>query len=228
VVRKFSLDLKNRIVAHRGLWSPEIVANSQNALVSALNNGFGVETDLRDGLGKLIVSHDIYVRGNESIDLGTFVSIFEDSRLHEEQLIALNVKSDGLADLDLDFLRDAIPNSFFFDMSIPELVRYKNRGLPYALRMSEFEPIFDVLNGFTEWKPAAYWVDGFESEWFLQDKNWNRLLSIAEMTPVVLVSPELHRRPPASVQEKFLQAVSESAHLYLCTDLGSEMSKLAY
>ena len=49
---------KSNILAHRGLWFCEEEKNSSNALFKALDLGFGIETDVRDLCGELIISHD--------------------------------------------------------------------------------------------------------------------------------------------------------------------------
>ena len=48
-----------KILAHRGCWNTEIKSNSPQAIRSALERGFGFESDLRDYSGKLVISHDI-------------------------------------------------------------------------------------------------------------------------------------------------------------------------
>ena len=46
------------ILAHRGVWQNPVEKNSAAALRRALENGFGVETDIRDLDGQLVISHD--------------------------------------------------------------------------------------------------------------------------------------------------------------------------
>ena len=48
-----------KILAHRGCWNTEIKSNSPQAIRSALERGFGFESDLRDYSGKLVISHDM-------------------------------------------------------------------------------------------------------------------------------------------------------------------------
>ena len=50
--------MKARILAHRGLWVTDSEKNSKEAIALALSEGFGVELDVRDRNGGLIVSHD--------------------------------------------------------------------------------------------------------------------------------------------------------------------------
>ena len=48
-----------KILAHRGYWNTDIKSNSPQALRSALEYGFGFESDLRDYCGELVISHNI-------------------------------------------------------------------------------------------------------------------------------------------------------------------------
>ena len=53
-----------RILAHRGYWKKPEEKNSKTAFLRALEFGFGIETDLRDSGGQVVVSHDM-PRGGE-------------------------------------------------------------------------------------------------------------------------------------------------------------------
>ena len=47
------------IIAHRGLWNSKIQQNSKEAIKNAINDGFSIETDIRDYDGaKIGISHD--------------------------------------------------------------------------------------------------------------------------------------------------------------------------
>ena len=48
-----------RILAHRGYWNNEAEKNTLLALKAALEKGYGFESDVRDYLGRLVVSHNI-------------------------------------------------------------------------------------------------------------------------------------------------------------------------
>ena len=53
------------IIAHRGLWqdtknpNDKSAQNTLKAFERAFEGGFGVETDLRDFAGQIVISHDI-------------------------------------------------------------------------------------------------------------------------------------------------------------------------
>ena len=83
------------ILAHRGLWREAADQNSLAALRRALVEGFGVETDIRDFAGQLVISHDPPLAG--AVPFGAFLD--EYSKLGLSQMLALNIKADGLTRL---------------------------------------------------------------------------------------------------------------------------------
>ena len=48
-----------RILSHRGYWNDKIEKNSLLALKTALEKGYGFESDVRDYMGNLVISHNI-------------------------------------------------------------------------------------------------------------------------------------------------------------------------
>jgi hypothetical protein len=193
------------------------------ALLMALRNGFGVETDIRDCLGQVIVEHDPPLDRLERLELDRLLSCFQEYA-SPCQTVALNVKSDGLLSLirpdTLSAMRSST-NMFFFDMSIPETLRYSNAGVPFAQRLSEYEHPDEV--GDIPWptEPSAYWVDGFHSDWFLEKDGW-LLKKMSEKAPVVVVSSELHGRDNSSLVECFQESLKEFPEIYICTDKPKE------
>jgi hypothetical protein len=192
-----------KVIAHRGFWHSPEEKNSEIAFKRAVDFGFGIETDIRDFAGNLVVSHDL-PSGNE---LG-----FEEFMLRygcKTETLALNVKSDGLSDQ----FRNAImnyrgPSMVFFDMSGPEQLQYIKKGLNTLNRISEFESGHEF-----EKADFGTWLDGFkEDEWRI---NW---LCVNEDKPnVFVVSPELHGRAHLFFWEQLKQKVNTS-NLFLCTD----------
>jgi len=206
-------ELKKRILAHRGVWGLRGSSNSPEVLTEALAAGFGIETDLRDHNGRIVVSHDPPTRRTP-----LFADLLEqwarENRL-SGRILALNVKSDGLVPL-LSQLDDDLKEAdfFFFDMSFPQLLSYSRAGLPVALRISEFEPApVDLSHRLG--MARKYWLDGFDSDWWVGDDAIEKLVRESQVT---VVSPELHGRSPSAVWDWFLQRVAEGCDLYLCTD----------
>ena len=74
------------IIAHRGWWKVEDEKNTKIAFERAFDNGFGIETDLRDIKGEIVISHNM-PKGNEM----SFEDLLKllDSR---DLTLALNIK----------------------------------------------------------------------------------------------------------------------------------------
>ena len=47
------------ILSHRGYWKDGVEKNSITSLERSFGLGFGVETDIRDYKGELVISHEI-------------------------------------------------------------------------------------------------------------------------------------------------------------------------
>ena len=88
--------LRANILAHRGLWELPLEANSLESIDRALKGGFGIETDIRDLDGKLVISHDPPSAG-DAFDLKTLLELYRKSKASSR--VALNIKSDGLCPL---------------------------------------------------------------------------------------------------------------------------------
>ena len=197
------------ILAHRGEWNEQVIANSTQSLEDAFLHGFGVETDIRDLDGELVISHDP-CKGSEYEGFDKFV--------RKENRIAINIKSDGLVPL-LESARDLIKTSksFVFDCSFPELMKFKRAGIDHAIRISEFE------KGLS-WEPNYIWLDAFESDWWLEDTT---TLDLIEKIPTVVVSPELHKRDHSKVWQKVLELRSTGLDISICTDFPNQLAALA-
>ena len=201
--------MKQWIFAHRGDWNNQVAPNSELSIRNALHSGFGVETDIRDLNGEIVISHDPCV--------GTSYEKFSDF-IDKSSRIAINIKSDGLVDRFQDYTQQIRESeSFVFDCSFPELIKYKRSGIPHAIRISEYEREL-------AWKPDYIWLDCFESDWWLEDTS---VLEIMKATPTVAVSPELHGRKHAKVWQRVIQLRSEGLNLSVCTDFPNELAIFA-
>lgn len=126
-------------------------------------------------------------------------------------MLALNIKSDGLQSKVLEAIqRHGILNYFVFDMSVPDTLSYVRSNMPFAARISEYEPS-NVLANSASW----IWLDAFNGEWFDATEVYKWL---DRGKNVVVVSPELHRRPHLKMWS-MLSKLNEFPMLYLCTDL---------
>ena len=201
--------MKQWIFAHRGDWNNHVAPNSELSIRNALHSGFGVETDIRDLNGEIVISHDPCV-GNSFEKFSNFID--------KSSRIAINIKSDGLVDRFQVYAQQIRESeSFVFDCSFPELIKYKRSGIPHAIRLSEYEREL-------AWEPDYIWLDCFESDWWLEDSG---VLEIMKATPTVAVSPELHGREHTNVWQRVIQLRSEGLNLSVCTDFPNELAIFA-
>ena len=84
---------KSNILAHRGYWRDPKNRNALSALRAALEAGFGIETDIRDALGELVISHDP-PRSKDAVKFECFLDLVLATK--SAGRIALNIKADGL------------------------------------------------------------------------------------------------------------------------------------
>lgn len=172
------------IIAHRGYWVDSEEKNTLIAFIRALENGFGIETDLRDLDGGLVISHDIPTAS--AIRVAEFIEIYQAHPVSAP--IALNIKSDGLHGLIDELITDAkFKSVFVFDMAVPDMLGYLKNHIPTFTRLSEYEPHPVFLKDC-----SGVWLDAFESEWYGIEKI-NSLLN--QRKKISIVSPELHGRP---------------------------------
>jgi len=200
---------KSRIYCHRGLWTSVEQQNTAEALESAIKFGFGIETDIRDHQGSIVISHD--PARAACIDLAILSKTTSP--------IALNIKADGLLNISDDAIAQIlqIEGSFVFDGSIPEMLKYRERNMPHALRLSEYEK--DIA-----WVTKYLWLDAFQSDWWVTDETLNRL---TEKHFVVVVSPELHGRSRSKVWEKVAgELVDGNSNLGICTDFPDQFLEM--
>ena len=143
----------------------------------------GIEFDVRDSGGKIIVTHDPFTDGQE----------FEEfiSHLYKRFLI-VNVKSEGIEINILEILKKYSFEEFFFlDCSFPAIIKLSRIGEKrIALRFSEFESIENIslMANKIQW----VWVDCFTQ--FPLTKNISDYIHSLELK-ICIVSPELQGRP---------------------------------
>ena len=171
-------------LCHRGFWTGIEEQNSLAAFERAFASGYGIETDIRDSIGELVISHDCPQGGEPR--LTDVLELY--SRYPQAQTLALNVKSDGLQSKLKEAL-DQFPgtDAFVFDMSVPDMRGYLAASMPAFTRQSEYEP-----------EPAFYdesegvWLDCFVQEGYIDPGNVEKHLEAGKR--VAIVSPELHKR----------------------------------
>lgn len=196
------------VLAHRGLWRSHAEKNTLAALVAALAAGFGLETDVRDCGGHLVISHD--PPRETALHLDVFLAEYR--QLNSAATLALNVKADGLALALRDMLSEyGVQQYFVFDMSVPDTLHYAKLEMPFYSRLSEHEPQIALYE-----QCAGVWLDAFGSDWY-EPQVVSRLCQDGKR--VCVVSPELHRRPHLPLWQQLSNIPSSCASgLLVCTD----------
>ena len=174
----------------------------------AFAHGWGVETDVRDLSGSLVVSHD--PPGDGTLPFEAVVDAYREHGC--PGALAVNVKSDGLAEMLAHALRDVERSRWFaFDMSVPDMRHYARQGLPFFTRHSDLEPV-----------PALYaaadgvWLDDFDGGFIAEERIASHL---AAGKRVAVVSPELHGRERDQTWAQWRAwPVWRRAEVLLCTD----------
>ncbi|RLR17257.1 hypothetical protein D8L93_10905 [Sodalis-like symbiont of Bactericera trigonica] len=210
------------ILSHRGYWKRPAEKNSTAAFRRSFELGYGTETDLRDVNSQLVISHDM--PDSNAIAVDVLFSLYNRSKFHCRPTLALNVKADGLQKLVSEKLNHYhIQNYFLFDMSIPDLIAYKEEGLKFFVRFSEYEPESPLLED-----AAGVWLDGFK-ETILDESLISSLL--IRNKKVCLVSPELHAREHFPVWQRIKRlpdSILSSNNFLLCTDLPEDATRFFY
>ena len=197
------------ILAHRGYWNNLKERNSLQALRKALESGFGFESDVRDYKEKLVISHNIADSSSPDAE-EVFKWLYE---FRDKYTFAINIKADGLKDILHGFIRlYGITNYFLFDMSVPQMVEFREMGLKYFSRQSEVEPrpcMYDDASG--------VWVDGFYStDWITKDLLETHIKNGKE---ICLVSPDLHGKENyKDFWQKIKSFNVDTKYTMLCTD----------
>lgn len=192
------------ILAHRGMWDCPAGQNTVAAFARAFDHGFGIETDVRDCRGRLVISHNPPA-GNEP-SLAESLALLQGRPLP----VALNIKADGLAEgVRRDCLRYAITDWFVFDMSVPDMRQQLLAGNPAYARLSEVErtPPWEA-------QCTGVWLDAFEGLWY-EATFLEQLLE--NDRAVCIVSEELHQRDQRK-QWAMLRPFARRENLLLCTD----------
>lgn len=207
------------ILAHRGLWEAPAEKNTRAALRRALEEGFGIETDIRDLNGELVISHDPPRQGAMPLDyfLDDYVQVGRSGLV-----LALNIKADGLQSALAEALANrqvGLDSYFVFDMAIPDALGYLRLKMPCFTRQSEVEPVPAFI-----YQSTGIWLDCFRTDWINEE---DILAHCAAGRQVAVVSPELHGRSHQGAWEKWREADHKLKqrgrdNLLICTDYPRE------
>ncbi|MGV8171665.1 MAG: hypothetical protein ACP5OA_03145 [Candidatus Woesearchaeota archaeon] len=200
------------IISHRGFWKYDSEKNGLVAFKHSFAEGFGTETDIRDFNGKLVISHDIATE--ESLSVEEFFETY--NSLGSKELLALNIKADGLhSQLSIILKKYSINNYFVFDMTVPEQIQYIKQNLKTFTRQSEYEKVPVLYEG-----SCGVWIDSFDSDWITEDIIQGHL---DNEKLVGIVSPELHKRDYIPFWNSLKNMnIIHNDNIILCTDKPAE------
>lgn len=180
-----------KTIIHRG-WNGD---NSHLGILKALDNGYGVEFDVRDVGGKLYITHDPFLReaqmeqAQELSQLFDSIHFMDPGPLKDPEWgpLAINIKSAGLGPA-LKKMIDGfkIRNYFFFDLPGPDMVEYHDLGLKYAQRVSDRE-----INVLTTPPPIVV-IDEYQSQHYTEFMKEARAFS--QDLKIMAVCPSLRGR----------------------------------
>lgn len=148
----------------------------------------GVEVDLRESEGQVILQHDPFKKGE---NFEHFLEKFEHA------FLILNIKTEGIEEKVLELMNARkIQRFFFLDLSFPAIMKLVRKGEKrIALRYSEFEPEAQALalRGKVDW----IWVDCFTRlPWTPEAYK-----TLKQNFKICLVSPELQNHPAEWIQD---------------------------
>lgn len=198
------------ILAHRGLWNKIEEKNTMSSLTRAFEHGMGIETDVRDDRGELVISHDI--PNEDCILLERLLEEYRKRGFH--QPLAINIKADGLQDKIAKLIvKYEISRYFVFDMSIPEMVQYRKAGIRFFCRSSDIESECVLYKD-----ASGVWVDSFyQKDWISAEKIRK---FIEDHKEVGIISPEIHGFNEEKLWKEIKLMSAEGMELMLCTDKG--------
>ena len=200
------------IIAHRGFWKEAGEKNTMLALNRAAANGIGTETDFRDYMEKLAVSHNVADAGSPMAE--DFFALYKGTKC----TLAINVKADGIQGLLKELLsKYDIQNYFCFDMSIPDTLGYIESGLKFFVRQSEYETINSLYDK----------VDGFiDDDWITPDLIKEHR---SKGKRVCIVSSDLHSRDYQKLWAGLkINEILEDDEIILCTDYPDKAKEYFY
>ena len=198
------------ISAHRGFWKTKNEQNSKSAFIRALECGFGIETDVRDYNGDLVISHDIPA-SKDCMKLDEFFALYKSSEA--SSVLALNIKADGLQEkVKAALQKENVTNYVLFDMSVPDLLKSLEADLHSLSRISDIETDDSLLS-----RASGIWLDCFYGDTHIIEKL-EAYLELCDK-PIFIVSPELHRRDHLKIWTdlKMIDQIHKP-RLHLCTD----------
>lgn len=197
------------ILSHRGYWKNDVEKNSITSLERSFGLGFGVETDIRDYKGELVISHEIATKSCLPVEY--FLEIY--IKYGDSLPLALNIKSDGLQiKLKELLVKYCIKNYFIFDTSVPDGLHYLKHNINYFTRQSEYEKYPSLYDD-----SSGVWMDEFQGHWIGRKEIQEH---IKKNKKICIVSPELHNRKYEKEWNHYKEIEQQLnvTNLMICTD----------
>jgi hypothetical protein len=195
-----------KIICHRGLWSKSSEHNSLKACLEGAKYYDGIEVDLKNHNGKIVLSHNPLAKNQQAVQLESLL------RKTPKTFFAFNIKEDGLGpELRKLISRHKIKNYMCFDLSLPESLQYQKEQLKIFSRVGDLDP-----------KPKVY-PKGLVIDVFTQS-NFTQILRTLKRLKgphqLFFISPELHGHKVEENWSKIKNFIQTSNHsAFLCTDL---------
>lgn len=207
------------IIAHRGFWKLNEEKNTICSFQRGIKIHYGIETDIRDFGGELVISHNIADKNCPLVS-----EIFEIYRSQKSSVqLALNVKADGIQEKLISLLKKYdIKNYFLFDMSIPEMVVNERMNLKFYTRHSDIESECVLYD-----KSCGVWLDSF------YDKNWltPEIIDkhLSNNKAMCIISPEIHGFDNSNYWNMLKNnEYYKNKNISLCTDVPDEAKEFFY
>ena len=199
-----------KIISHRGLWKIKSQQNSLTAFSKSFSHGFGIEFDVRDFNNEILISHDI-----PSGNVLKLSDLIKHDKI-ENNILAVNIKSDGILEKVQGILNKIDCEWYFFDMSIPETIICQKKSFPFFIRVSEYERVNDLVD-----KADGIWLDSFISTWY-DGSDIKYFLDLNKK--LCIVSSELHGRDH-KILWNLIRKFKSHENISICTDFPTEANK---
>lgn len=172
-------------------------------LLKSVNQEFGIEVDVRERCGKLIMQHDSFKDGE----------LFEDLLInYKHKFMIVDIKCEGIEEAVVKLL-DAykIKDYFLLGITLPWAIKLVKKGMKnLSFHFSELEPIEQAkkLVGKIDW----VWIDSY-THLPINDENY---LFLSKNFKLCLGSPELYGRKEDI--EKYKHVIKSMKIDAVCTD----------
>ena len=166
------------IISHRINYLNELISDK------VFSESDGIEFDIRDSSGVIVVQHDPFLDGQSFADFIKYCP--------PDKFYIVNIKSEGIEFQTLEILQTHNINKFFLlDCSIPMIVKLSKSGEKrIAIRFSEYESVETIrlLKNCASW----VWLDVF-SKLPITKEIESEIHSLG--LNICIVSPELQTHP---------------------------------